>query len=43
VGEAIRRNSTIVDVSQRHGHTGPLVFVLVRHEIAGEDGLAAPP
>ncbi|HEY3643041.1 MAG TPA: MaoC family dehydratase N-terminal domain-containing protein [Xanthobacteraceae bacterium] len=40
VGEAIRRNSTIAEVSQRHGHTGPLVFVLVRHEIAGEDGLA---
>src|SRR5688500_4341097 len=37
VGEAIRRTSTIADVAHKEGRTGPLVFVLVRHEIAGED------
>ncbi len=40
VGEAIRRTSTIADVSHKEGRTGSLVFVLVRHEIAGESGLA---
>ena len=40
VGEAIRRTSTIADVSHKEGRTGPLIFVLVRHEIAGEGGLA---
>jgi hydroxyacyl-ACP dehydratase HTD2-like protein with hotdog domain len=38
VGEAIRRTSTIADVTHKAGRTGPLVFVLVRHEVAGEDG-----
>ncbi len=38
VGEAVRRTSTIADVTHKEGRTGPLVFVLVRHEIAGEDG-----
>jgi 3-methylfumaryl-CoA hydratase len=38
VGEAIRRTSTVADVTHREGRTGPLVFVLVRHEVAGEDG-----
>jgi 3-methylfumaryl-CoA hydratase len=40
IGEAIRRQSTIVDVSVKDGRTGPLVFVLVRHEISGPRGLA---
>ncbi len=40
VGEAIRRTSTIADVSHKEGRTGSLIFVLVRHEIAGENGLA---
>ena len=38
VGEAVRRTSTIADVTHKEGRTGPLVFVLVRHEIAGEGG-----
>ena len=33
VGDAIARRSTIVDVSEKPGRTGPLVFVKVRHEI----------
>jgi 3-methylfumaryl-CoA hydratase len=40
VGERITRTSTIVSVQQKEGRTGPLVFVLVRHEIAGADGIA---
>ncbi|MDE2362693.1 MAG: MaoC family dehydratase N-terminal domain-containing protein [Hyphomicrobiales bacterium] len=38
VGEAIRRVSTIADVNVKHGRTGSLVFVLVRHEISGAGG-----
>jgi 3-methylfumaryl-CoA hydratase len=33
VGDAVRRLSTIADVSQKSGRTGPLVFVKVRHEV----------
>jgi 3-methylfumaryl-CoA hydratase len=33
VGDAISRVSTIADVTQKSGRTGPLVFVKVRHEI----------
>ena len=40
VGEAIRRVSTVADVTLKEGSTGPLVFVLVRHEISGPLGLA---
>lgn len=40
VGEPIRRTSTIADVSLKEGRTGSLVFVLVRHEVAGDDGVA---
>ena len=38
IGDAIRRTSTIADVNVKHGRTGPLVFVLVRHEITGSSG-----
>jgi 3-methylfumaryl-CoA hydratase len=38
IGDSIRRVSTIADVNVKHGRTGPLVFVLVRHEIAGSSG-----
>ncbi len=40
VGEAIRRTSTIADVSHKGGRSGDLVFVRVRHEVTGPDGLA---
>ncbi len=40
IGEAIRRVSTVADVTLKEGSTGPLVFVLVRHEITGPAGLA---
>lgn len=35
IGEKIRRRSVIRDVSVKHGRSGTLVFVLVRHEITG--------
>ena len=37
VGETIQRTSRILDVRFKEGRSGPLVFVLVRHEI-GEGG-----
>jgi 3-methylfumaryl-CoA hydratase len=40
IGERVERTSRIADVTSKQGRTGPLVFVLVRHEIAGERGLA---
>jgi 3-methylfumaryl-CoA hydratase len=40
VGDAIRRTSTVADVGLKEGRTGPLVFVLVRHEIATGEGVA---
>ncbi len=33
VGDEITRRSTIADVTEKSGRTGPLVFVKVRHEI----------
>ena len=38
VGDSIRRISTIADVSVKHGRTGSLVFVLVKHEIESSSG-----
>ncbi|MGH9691915.1 MAG: FAS1-like dehydratase domain-containing protein [Candidatus Acidiferrales bacterium] len=40
VGENITRISRIADVSQKMGRSGPLIFVLVRHEISNAGGLA---
>ncbi|MFN8796147.1 MAG: MaoC family dehydratase N-terminal domain-containing protein [Betaproteobacteria bacterium] len=40
VGEALARTSRIAAVDARHGRSGPLVFVTVRHEITGARGLA---
>lgn len=40
VGEAVTRVSRIVAVSAKRGRSGELVFVTVRHEIAGPRGLA---
>ena len=40
VGERIERTSRIADVTAKEGRSGSLVFVLVRHEICGERGLA---
>jgi 3-methylfumaryl-CoA hydratase len=40
VDETITRTSTVQDVTVKHGRNGALCFVLVRHEIAGANGLA---
>jgi 3-methylfumaryl-CoA hydratase len=40
VGDVISRTSRIADVSQKEGRAGPLVFVLVRHEISNSKGVA---
>lgn len=40
VDEAITRTSTIQDVTIKHGRNGALCFVLVRHEVFGQNGLA---
>ena len=40
IGESMGRKSTIADVSTKDSRVGPLIFVLVRHEIAGPAGLA---
>ncbi|MGI8896237.1 MAG: FAS1-like dehydratase domain-containing protein [Casimicrobiaceae bacterium] len=40
VGDAISRLSRIVDVTQKEGRSGPLAFVVVRHEISNAAGIA---
>jgi 3-methylfumaryl-CoA hydratase len=40
LGDDIARTSTIDDVSVKHGRTGSLCFVRVRHEISSQRGLA---
>jgi 3-methylfumaryl-CoA hydratase len=40
VGESISRLSRIVDVNTKQGRSGPLVFVVVRHEISDREGIA---
>lgn len=39
-GDSVTRVSRIADVTHKMGRNGPLVFVLVRHEISTKDGLA---
>ena len=41
VGDAVARTSTIVDITQKEGRTGKLVFVKVRHDLRC-NGAAAP-
>ena len=40
VGEKISRLSRIIDVTHKQGRSGPLVFVVVRHEISDRQGVA---
>jgi 3-methylfumaryl-CoA hydratase len=40
VGETISRFSRIIDVNHKQGRSGPLVFVVVRHEISDREGVA---
>ena len=39
VGDSITRTSTIAEVNHKSGKSGDLVFVLVKHAIAGPDGV----
>ncbi|MDP3515268.1 MAG: MaoC family dehydratase N-terminal domain-containing protein [Sulfuritalea sp.] len=40
VGEAVQRRSQVISVERKSGRSGDLVFVLVRHEFHGAQGLA---
>ncbi len=40
IGEAITQTSRIAEVKLKEGRSGPLVFVLVRHEISNAQGIA---
>ncbi len=40
VGDAATRTSTIASITEKQGRTGPLVFVVVRHQIHTARGLA---
>jgi len=40
VGSTISRLSRIVDVTAKEGRSGPLVFVVVKHEISDDRGIA---
>ena len=40
VDEPITRVSTVKDVTIKHGRNGTLCFVLVKHEVSGQNGLA---
>lgn len=40
VGEAVTRTSRMLSITEKSGNSGPLVFVDVAHETAGENGLA---
>ena len=39
VGEAVKRKSRILSITEKSGNSGPLAFVDVAHETAGENGL----
>ncbi len=40
VGEEVERESRLVSITEKQGRTGPLAFVLVRHEFRNAAGLA---
>ena len=40
VGQIYTRTSRIIEVHQKEGRSGPLVFVTVRHEISDAEGIA---
>ena len=39
VGQTYTRTSRILDVRQKEGRSGPLIFVIVRHEIGDTEGI----
>jgi 3-methylfumaryl-CoA hydratase len=40
IGDQITRETRVLDIKEKAGRSGPLVFVLVRHEISNEAGTA---
>jgi 3-methylfumaryl-CoA hydratase len=40
VGEQMTRGTRVIDIQEKSGRSGPLVFVVVRHEISTSAGLA---
>ena len=40
VGDPIRRISTVADITHKSGRSGDLVFVVVRHEVSADSGIA---
>jgi len=40
VGDQITRETRVIDIKEKSGRSGPLVFVVVRHEISNAEGLA---
>jgi 3-methylfumaryl-CoA hydratase len=40
VGDQITRETRVIDIKEKQGRSGPLVFVVVRHEISNAEGLA---
>jgi len=40
IGAAYTRASRVADVQHKEGRTGPLIFVVVRHEIRGAEGIS---
>ena len=40
IGDQITRETRVIDIKEKSGRSGPLVFVVVRHEISNADGLA---
>ena len=40
IGETLHRRSEILNVAEKTGSTGSMVFVTVRHEVTGQEGLA---
>ncbi len=40
IGDQITRETRVADIQEKTGRSGPLVFVLVRHEISNAAGLA---
>jgi 3-methylfumaryl-CoA hydratase len=40
IGDQITRGTRVIDIQEKSGRSGPLVFVVVRHEISSANGLA---
>ena len=40
VGDQITRETRVIDIKEKQGRSGPLVFVVVGHEISNAEGLA---